>query len=287
MKTIYSILYVTLNASLDEKVSIGVVMSNNNEQYFKFSNNKLLFLKNVLDSEKYNFIRKYLVSIEKNLTDESYSRNSLFYNKSFRSEWVSEGYIYYLSNYSNNIIQFSKPKSINIDLNEFTFKKVFEKYIFKYDEIIQQNKDISVLTKVREYLFPKIKNKVNLEITLTASNFDNLFAPIEVDFLGMNSKPLAGQTVDFDKKHYYLENDITRFVSLTKAIELDGNKRGQYYIIGREPKKKDDKNHLLWEQIRDSNFLDFVDIDDYGIVEEYIESHDVKPFYEEGLVKAK
>lgn len=34
---------------------------------------------------------------------------------------------------------------------------------------------------------------------------------------------LAGQNIDFEKKHYNLENDITRFVSLTKAIELAGN----------------------------------------------------------------
>jgi hypothetical protein len=80
-----------------------------------------------------------------------------------------------------------------------------------------------VYSKVKENLFPKIKNRVNLELTLTSNEFENLFAPFEIDFIGINEIPLAGQNIDFEKKHYNLENDITRFVSLTKAIELAGN----------------------------------------------------------------
>ena len=135
-------------------------------------------------------------------------------------------------------------------------------------------------SKVKENLFPKIENRVNLELTLTSNDFENLFAPIEIDFIGINEIPLAGQTIDFEKKHYYLENDITRFVSLTKAIELEGNSKGKYFILGREPQKNIDKNHQLWEHIRDSDFLEFVDIDEIGIVQEYIEEHNVKPFFE-------
>ncbi len=38
MKTIYSILYVTLNAALNEKISIGMVMFNGQEHFYNFSN---------------------------------------------------------------------------------------------------------------------------------------------------------------------------------------------------------------------------------------------------------
>src|SRR5690606_41635386 len=61
--------------------------------------------------------------------------------------------------------------------------------------------------------------------TLFRSHFENLFAPIEVNFIGINGMPVAGQTIDFDKKHHFLENDIARFVSLTKAIELEGDRK--------------------------------------------------------------
>jgi len=37
----------------------------------------------------------------------------------------------------------------------------------------------------------------------------------------------------------------------------------------------------MWEQIRDSDFLEFVDIDEVGIVEDYIDKNHVIPFFKE------
>ncbi len=281
MKTIYSILYITLNAALNEKVSIGMVMSNGQEHFYNFSNEKLSVFKNLMDSERFNLIKKYLLSIEKELNFDNTINNRLFSNKDLKSNWVSESYISYLSKYSNNIVQFSQPKSIDIDFQRDNFVKLFEKYIHRFEIIEETIPEINIHTRVKENLFPRIETNVNIEISLNSENFENLFAPIEVDFLGMNCVPLAGQTIDFEKKHYYLENDITRFVSLTKAIELEGNNNGKYYILGREPQKNIDKNHLLWEHIRDSDFLEFVDIDEYGIVEDYIKVNNVKPYFQE------
>lgn len=83
------------------------------------------------------------------------------------------------------------------------------------------------------------------------------------------------------KKHHFLEDDIARFVSLTKAIELEGKEKGKYFVLGHEPEKKDDKNHLLWEQIRNTEFLEFVDVNEVGRIEEYIEKSEVKPYFAE------
>lgn len=281
MKTIYSILYVTINAALNEKVSIGLVMSNNQEHFFKFSPEKLFAFKNILDPERYNLIKRYMLSIEQDFLKDKRPINNLFNKNNLEFNWVSESYISYLAKYSNNVVQFSRPRTIDIDFNSINFRKIFEKYIFKFEELEPPKKEVNIHSKIKENLFPKIENRVNLEISLTSVNFKNLFAPIEVDILGMNCIPLAGQTIDFEKKHYNLENDVTRFISLTKAIELDGHEKGKYYILGREPQNNIDKNHLLWEHIRDSNYLEFIDIDEYGIVEEYIKDNNVKPFFQE------
>jgi hypothetical protein len=279
MKTLYSILYVTLNTTLNERVSIGVLMSNGFEHYFKYSHEKLTAFKSILDSERYNVVKNYLKSLEREIGFSLENSNQLFTKRELKSDWINEGYITYLAKYSNNIIQFSTPKSIDIDLNSDNFKRVFEKYIFKYTEEVDEIIEFNVHSKVKQDLFPKIESRVNIEMTLTSNDFENLFAPIEIDFIGINGIPVAGQTIDFEKKHYYLENDVTRFVSLTKAIELEGNNKGKYYVLGREPQKNTDKNHLLWEHIRDSDFLEFIDIDEVGIVEEYIEKHNVRPYF--------
>lgn len=281
MKTIYSILYVNLNTTLNERVSIGVIISKGEKAQFKFSSSKLSALKLLLNSEKYSVIKTYLKSIDKEISSNQTKESTmLFSNKGSSLEWISENYLNYLSKYSNNIIQFSAPKVIDVDFNENNFKRIFEKYVFRYAEDFSISNEINVHSIVKKQLFPKIENRVNIEKKLTANDFENLFAPIELDFIGLNGVPVAGQTIDFDKSHYYLENDVTRFVSLTKAIELEGTSRGKYFVVGREPKKNVFKNHQLWEHIRDTEFLEFVDIGEVGIIEDYIEKNNVRPFFE-------
>lgn len=279
MKTIYSILYVTFNTALNERVGIGLLMSNGLDHQFKFSPEKLLIVKNILDDERYLVVRNYLKSIERELSIGEEQSSQLFAMSSV-SEWINERYLGYLSNYSNNIIQFSNPKTIDIELNPSNFKRIFEKYIFRYGSESDEPISIDVYARVNQNLFPKIEGRVNLTRTLTSADFENLFSPIEVDFIGINGTPVAGQTIDFEKKHYNLENDVARFVSLTKAVELSGHLRGKYFVLGREPQRATDpKGHQLWERIRDSDFLDFVDVDEVGVVAEYIVKNDVKPFF--------
>lgn len=279
MKTIYSILYIPLNAALDEKLSIAVLMTNGEEYMFKYSFDKLNAIKGIISPEKIHIIKSYLKSLDKEINSKD--ETTLFYKELVNlSSWVNESYLLYLSKYSNNIIQFSSPKIIDIDLNEDNFKKVYEKYIFKYEEVKEEERNTDIVSLVKKLLYPAIEKNVNIDFTLTSSNFENLFAPIEVNFFGTNGVPVVGQAFDFEKKHYYLENDVARYVSLTKAIELEEQKNGKYFVLGKEPNKINSKIHTMWEHIRDSDFLEFIDIDEYGIVEEYIKKHGVRPYFD-------
>ncbi|MGN7758911.1 hypothetical protein ACTJIV_15670 [Chryseobacterium sp. 22532] len=280
MKTIYSILSIPINAALDDKISIGLVMSNGEQYFFQNSFDKLNALKGILDNEKFYFIKSYLKALEKDINSDSESE-LFFKDLSTAGDWINDQYLIYLSKYSNNIIQFSYPKIIDLDFSFNNFIKLFESYIFKYNSYESdsvRHKEIDVFYKIEKSLYPAIEENVNIDITLDSSNFENLFAPIEVNFFGINNVPVAGQAFNFEKKYYNLENDVTRYISLTKAIELEGKENGKYFVLGREPQKKNEKNHLMWEHIRDSNFLEFIDIDEVGIVEDYVKSHDVKPY---------
>ncbi|CAA7386743.1 hypothetical protein [Chryseobacterium fistulae] len=281
MKTIYSILYIPLNATLGERLSIGILMTNGKDYYFKYSLDKLNAIKGIINTEKIHIIKSYLRALEKEVNFED---DSVLFHKELvnLSNWVNETYLSYLSKYSNNIIQFSNPKIIDIDLNENNFRRLFEKYVYKFDIGLKEDeKNVNVLDTVKKYLYPIIEKNVNIDITLTSLNFKNLFAPIEINFFGVNNVPVAGQTFDFDKKHYYLENDVTRYISLAKALELEGIKNGKYFVLGKEPNKMNKRSHNMWKHIRDSNFLKFIDVDEYEIVEEYIKEHNVRPYFGE------
>lgn len=283
MRTIFSILYIPISATLDEKVSIGLLMSNGEHHLFKYSHQKLHAIKGLLSNESYLILKTYLKSLEKEINVTEEREDKLFTVEiSSKAKWVNHSYISYLSKYSNNLLQFSEPKFIDVNLTNDNYRRIFEKYIFEYEESVNFDNVHTIYENVKTKLYPKIDGKVNIDRTLTSDDFSNLFAPVEVSFIGVNGVPVAGQVFDFEKRHYNLENDITRFISLTKAIELSGQKDGKYFVLGREPQTSStNKNHMMWAQIRDAKFLDFVDIDEVGIVEDYIEKNHVTPFFEE------
>lgn len=280
MKTIYSILSIPLNTALDERLSVGIVMSNGTDHYFKYSLDKLNAVKGIINSDKLLLAKNYLRTLEKEVNFED---STTFFDKELadQSGWINEQYLSYLSRYSNNTIQFSAPKYIDIDFTIPNFKKIFEKYVFKFDDVLKHEvRHINLLSKVQIDLYPVIEDKVNIDITLTSNDFENLFVPIEVNFLGLNGAPVAGQTFDFTKKHYSLENEIAKYISLSKALDLEGNNYGKYFVLGTEPDKIYDKSHKLWEQIRDTHFLEFVDLDEIERIESYINDKGVRPYFE-------
>jgi len=278
MRTFYSILYTTLNTALNERVSMGLLMSNGENNIFKFSQDKLTATKGLLELESYNFIKKYLQSLEKDINTKEAAKG-IFKNEAIGKDWTDESYIRYLAKYSNNLIQFSEPKTIDINYNLENYKKVFEKYIHAYQQEDRIIKVDTIYDKVKLELYPKIEKHVNLDFKLDASHFKNLIAPIKINFIGINNVTTAGQTIDFDKSKYHLENDITRFITLTNAIDLKENKKGTYFILGSEPEKKNYKNHSVWEQIKDSDFLKFIDVNEIEIIESYMDKHEVKPYF--------
>lgn len=283
MKTFFSILYVPVNATLDERISIGLIISNGDQNYFRFSQSKLQIIKSLLTSETFNMLKSYFKNLDVEINQTS--KKAEFFNNlnETNSQWINFSYLTYLSKYSNNLIQYSEPKPIGIELNIENFNKVFEKFIYlESEELNELPKIESIHQKVKLKLYPKIQGKVNIDRTLTSLDLPNLFAPLEVNFIGINGVTVAGQAFDFERRHYNLENDVTRFISLTTALELNGNKNGKYFVLGREPQvSHNDKNHIMWSQIRDSKFLEFIDIDEIGIVEEYIETNHVTPFFTE------
>ena len=281
MQTYYTVLYIPVNTSLEERLSIGLIMSDGENHYFKYSQSKLQIIKALVSTKMHSMLKAYFKNLD-NETNQRINLNNEIFNKSFNDEkgkWINLSYLTYLSKYSNNLIQYSEPKPIGIELNDENFNKLFEKFIYINEEVMPVVNNVTVYDKVKLNLYPKIESRVNIDTTLTVNEIPNLFVPLEVNFIGMNDVPVAGQTFDFEKRHYNLENDITRFISLAKALELEGKKDGKYYILGKEPQvSHNDKNHMIWKQIYETKFLDFVDIDEVDEIENYVLQHNVKPF---------
>lgn len=286
MNTFYSILYVPIRPAVDEKVSVALFFRQDREVFFHYSNTKLNIIKQLIPSSAFSLLKTYLRNIEGQISkmdDHVIDSGRLDLKDKKSGRFIDESYFNYLSQYSNNLLSFSKPKSINLAANQEVFEKLFEKYVFELDLTEEIVKKPTIFQKVRKELYPRIKGHVNIDRHLTSHDVPNLFASTDVDFIGKNDAPVAGHTFDFEKKSYFLDNDVARFVGLTKAFELNGGLNGKYYVIGKEPSKNSHPSqHQTWKTIFDSNFLEFVPLREIEKIDGYMKEHHVQPYFEIG-----
>lgn len=259
-----------------------MIMSNGKETKFKFSLSKLSIIKQLLPSQNHSFLKAYFKSIDKEISSFGDHKDQLDFQTDKGNNWINKGYFGYLSRYSNNIVEFSKPIKIDVNLDQASFNTIYNKYVFESDlEAIKSTPKVGIDSIVKDNLYPRIKTKVNIDATVNPSDFDELISPVKVDFIGKNGKIVSGQTIDFEKRYVDLERDLTKYISFTKAVDYQFGK-GHYFLVGDEPSKEgDSKNHAIWKHIYQSRIVDYVNLNETDKIVEYIESENVAPFFAE------
>lgn len=279
MKTFFSIIYLPLNSNLQEKISIGLVMSDGEQSIFKVSNPKMHIIKGLITSNKFSILKNYFNNII-NEIEPKIDEFKLNIKSEISNNWLNESYFGYLNRYSNNLVIYSEPKKIDTDVNLEKFKSLFNKYVFEYDEEINIIKDEDILSKVRTSLFIKIEDRVNLNVTVSSNDFKELLTPVDVNFIGKNGVIVAGQTIDFVKRLYNLENDLTRYISFTKAVDYSCANKGKYFLVGQEPSKiENPANHRTWKHVRESHLVEYIDLSETEKIKDYIISKGVSPYF--------
>jgi len=277
MKSFYTILTVPIRPSSQEQLNIGLLLFDERNLLFKFSTRKLEFIKKLLPENSFNLLKSYVFGLADQFNSKDDDRMK---NKFMKTEFVN-----YLSSYNNNLLTFSRPTAIELQVTEQSFRSLFEKFIFQFDvdmpqEIVKES--ITIKEKLKSNLYPLIKEHVNLDQTITTKEVPTLLVPnVKVNFIGQNKLPVAGQGVDFESSLTSISNNIAKLLSLINAFDM-ANKKGQYYIVGKEP----DRNafphqHSNWQDIRHSGLIDFVDLDEMEKISSYVEKHNVRPFVED------
>ena len=121
MNTFFCTVDLQPNILSSDRLSIGLIMGDNDSLFFRYSQDKLYAVKELFSAEAFTIIEIYLTSLQ-----QIFSTNS---QKLLRN-WVNEGYLSYLEKYNNNLIQFSKTTRTTMPLNQATFDKYFQMYIF-------------------------------------------------------------------------------------------------------------------------------------------------------------
>lgn len=277
MKTFYSIIFTPLSSLSNERINLGLLLSQKDgTSMVQFSEEKLSLLKKFLSAESYKLLKIQLASFE-NLSNPNNDLKMDF-------KRLNSDFIQYLSNYTNNLISLTPPKKIDVDANEIVFKKLFEQYVYKPSDIrIEEKKEPSKLVEVKKHFIPKVKNRVNVDYTLKASDFDFVVFNLNVDLIGKNDVPVLTQFVDFQTSAEAIKHRVNDYVSLIKPFEIKESKIGKFFIVGQEPDKDLNKQHLIWENLLKSplvskDIVEIVSPNELERIQDYLEEHDVRPF---------
>lgn len=159
MKTFYSIIFTPLSSLSNERINLGLLLSQEGgTSMVKFSEEKLSLLKKFLSADSYKLMEIQLASFE----DLSNLNNDL--KLDFKQ--LNSDFIQYLSHYSNNLISLTPPKKIDVDVNELVFRKLFEQYVFKSESLpTQERRSKNNLLEAKHGFIPKVKNRVNVDYT--------------------------------------------------------------------------------------------------------------------------
>src|ERR1035437_5395041 len=105
MATHYSILTAMIRPEIQEKISIGFLLMDDNTVFFEYSKNKLLVAKSLLSDSAYKILKDTLNNIQEKAVKEHLKEKpaDLGFDKinTFNKEYIA-----YLSRYNNSILSF-------------------------------------------------------------------------------------------------------------------------------------------------------------------------------------
>ena len=281
MNTYYSVIFASINSIISERLSIGLVMVSDNRVWFRYSTKKLSLMKQFFSDEAFQLLKTSLKNIENTANSVSLDKTSgvheLFSFTSMNQHAFSVEYLHYLSRYSNSTITFNEPVKIDIMADDKLFSHLYKEFVFVEPE--EHNK-ISSIETVKTRLYPAIKKHVNWNRRIETGTIPGLIISVELDFIGKNEKPVIGKITDFNQPNYHLDASLSNLFVLMKTLESNGQS-GNYFIIGNEPDKQHLNQYKTWQEVRNSKFLQFVTHDETQHVTEYMETHDVKPYFDD------
>lgn len=282
----YSILSAQIRPEIQEKISVGFLMiGEQGEIMFEYSPNKLGIAKKLLTPNSYLQLKDSLSNISSLYNKELRKTDKQLQNKiSYKTENKSPlniDYISYLNKYSNNVVNFSTPKKIDLEITSTTFFKLFSKYIDeKYSlgyELIPEISE-SLIDKLSSKYSAQLYNHFNVDKKINIEEMPSLLMPVKVDLIGVNEIPVFAHEVDFNRTFSVVKREFSELVMLRMAF-LDQGKQPKGFVICNEPDKSEKKHHEIWNHIRKNSDFDYVDCSEAELVMEYAVKHEVKPLF--------
>jgi hypothetical protein len=198
-------------------------------------------------------------------------------------------YFNYLSNYSNGILQFSKPNLLYESIDDLGFEKLvnflFKETPFKIDsnEILIDTFSLSK-NVIEKKLLNKVAKIVHTNYRFKPELFPSIYFSFEMDCIGKNGSLIGAKSLSFDKSSQSIDKDVSHYFTLISSLTSKFNKSlkdNNFYLITEEPKSIASKEHKLWESVRLNELITVINPEESEVVAKLIISKKATKFLEE------
>ena len=279
MNTYYSIIKIVTNSLVDDAISVGLVLSNDNKFLIRFSERKLKIAKHLIKVSSKN-LDYFITQIQAQIQPKG--TNIDLFSSPFT---INSNYFSYLNKYSNNLIQYSKPNFIKSNTDELVFGKLFNLYIDEEfsGKKIEKKEDpfIKVLDVVEKKLISKVSGKIHTNIKFTDKILPSLYFNYEMDCIGLNSVFTGAKSIDFNHSEQTIQKELSHYFALTGILENSHNRYGKennFYVIAQEPESISSKEHQIWEHVHKLQKFKLIHPEESNLVAKKVEETQASMF---------
>lgn len=280
MATHYSIVFITPNAAIQERIAVGLLLFSNSEYFFRYSHERLALTKHLLGKDQYKLISESLKSLDqklvKQMEEESKITNALLLPQAKIDFTVQ--YIGYLSNYKNNLITYSTPLPIAVEPTKDNFDRLFQRLVTEpaSSQFMVKELHNTPIGQLKEKYYPQVAKHFSFDQTISYDKVDKLLVPVKVDLAGKNEIEVYVQSIDMEAKPDTIIKEISTFYMLKDAYNKN-NIPMKEFVLAAEPPKELKRQHELWQHLHSSSQFDYVDASESARIIEYAEEHNVLP----------
>lgn len=277
----YTIVKLSPNTNAGDSVSIGLILESGNIRFAQFSIPKIELVTRLRGVGSQS-IKEMVQQIERFYSNEI----DQGVNKLIVDESIDVRYFQNLHASSINFLQFSDPKPVMVNSVEECLQlfRMFVDDPDKYPQKMPRHRS-EITRRMKNELFPKIKNNVIINQKITPGQLPKLDKPFKFDGLGKNGNLLTITGFDIDNNPDMLYSHYQRYETvkhyLLEATELNGTE----FLVIDEPRGKGKENFLFYDRILKLKAEVIIRPVDFETIINFVHSNEVKKFDLDELLK--
>jgi hypothetical protein len=276
MNSFLSIIEVSPNLTLDDKVSLGVIIVSPNQVWFHYDQDLLRFLKPLL-REAFPALDKILKMMRRKFKSLESKQLDLYQNV---GEYFQNDLYKKLALEQDGIIRFSSPQPIAIPtFTEEGFMGVFHSIIGNWESkkkgIINEERK-----KVDQNLLRPLSKSMHTHYRLGPRQIDRLYFTFPIDAVGQQKDIYLIKYLDKNHTNQTLERKAMRLFFLTDAMQKQYNTSINTFIISSRPSARSRAKKYIYQLLERRRNIQIVDPDDVLQILKLLKQKDVKKIWE-------